>query len=186
MSDQIVVGKLITAFGVKGWLKVQSFTRPEEALFAYKPWWLRDPDKNSPGKIPGKSLSKKELTPVELIEAKAHGKGFVACVKGCRDRSQALALSGKEIVIDRSQLPDLESGEHYWVDLVGLTVLDANGHCLGHVKHLMETGANDVLVVQGDANSIDRKERLIPYLPQIVMQVDLERSVMQVDWDKDF
>ena len=119
--------------------------------------------------------------PRQVAEGKRHGKGVVARLEDCVDRDQALQLMGSEIGIRRDQLPDTAPGEYYWGDLQGLEVLTEDGASLGTVDHLMETGANDVLVVKGD------RERLIPFvLQQVVTRVDLDAGTIQVDWDKDF
>jgi 16S rRNA processing protein RimM len=105
----------------------------------------------------------------------------IAHLAGCENRDQAQALMGCEIAIRRDQLPDAAPGEYYWRDLQGLTVVTIEGELLGTVDHLIETGANDVLVVKGD------RERLIPFvLNQVIVNVDLDKQELRVDWDKDF
>jgi len=116
-----------------------------------------------------------------LLEGRQQGKGVVAHLQDCEDRDQAQALMGREIGIRRDQLPATAPGEYYWSDLEGLKVITLEGDALGSVDHLIETGANDVLVVKGE------RERLIPFISeQVIVAVDLEAGEIQVDWDKDF
>ncbi len=117
----------------------------------------------------------------EPIEGRAHGKGVVARLADCTDRDQAQLLMGCEIGIRRDQLPALAPGEYYWKDLIGLQVVNTEGDEFGSVQQLLETGANDVLVVQGE------RERLIPFvMKQVIVEVDLDQGRIRVDWDKDF
>jgi 16S rRNA processing protein RimM len=117
-----------------------------------------------------------------LLNGRQQGKGIVAHLKGCDDRDQAAALMETEIAIRREQLPEAAPGEYYWADLQGLKVINTEGIELGVVDHLLETGANDVLIVRdGDT------ERLIPYVfGQFVLDVALDQGVMRVDWDPEF
>lgn len=174
-SNLITVGRISTVFGVKGWVKVHSETEPRENLFQYSPWWLK---------------TKHGVKTYEVDEYRAHGNGLIAHLKGVDDRDQAEALGRVEIAIDRSQLAALEEGEYYWSQLIGLRVItdfESQERDLGVVTNLMETGANDVLVVQGDASSIDLNRRLVPYIPgQFVTSVDLDQGRLRVDWDPEF
>jgi 16S rRNA processing protein RimM len=132
----------------------------------YQPWYLRRGADWQAG---------------ELAEGRRHGKGVIARLAGCEDRDQAMTLMGCEIGVRRDQLPATAPGEYYWQDLLGLEVVTLQDEPLGKVDHLLETGANDVLVVQGE------RERLIPFVPgQIVKRVDLQAGVIQVDWNKDY
>ncbi len=143
-----------------------SYTQPRENIVQYQPWHLKQGG---------------DWQPRQVAEGKRHGKGVVARLEDCVDRDQALHLMGNEIGIRRDQLPDTAPGEYYWGDLQGLEVVTEHGESLGTVDHLLETGANDVLVVKGD------RERLIPFvLQQVVTRVDLDAGTIQVDWDKDF
>ena len=165
-GDLVQVGRVTGAFGVLGWVRVVSWCEPPDNLLTYSPWYLRLRD---------------EWTVCRLEEGRGHGKGVVARLEGCNDRDQAQALGGAAVAVRRSQLPDPGTGEFYWADLIGLRVVGAGGRDLGRVSGLIETGANDVLVVQGD------RERLIPYLPgQVVLEVDLDAKRIRVDWDPDF
>lgn len=171
-SDWVVLGKFTSPYGVKGWLKVFSYTEPMENIGNYYPLWIC-------------RAGKRER--IELEELKRHGKGLVAKVKGCNVRELTPQYTGAELVVPKEQLELLEPGEYYWSDLIGLAVINEQGENLGKVHHLMETGSNDVLVVKGSDSSRDNKERLIPYLPdQVILEVDLAGKVMKVDWDSDF
>jgi len=170
-TEYVVVAKIGAPYGVRGWVKIFSFTEQSDALLDYDPWYFKDAKAGEEGVLP--------IAPV--TEAKTHGKGLVAKFKGCEDRDAAARLNGREIAIRRDQLPPAPEGEYYWSDLQGLEVLTTEGVSLGKVDHLLETGANDVLVVKGE------RERLIPYVTgPIVKNVDLEAGTLQVDWDPDF
>ena len=165
-DDLVVVGRVTTVFGVRGAVKVHSLTDPPGNLCDYRPWHL------------GREDDWKEQSPRSVRE---HGRGLVAEFDGVVDRDQAMGLVGREIAVPRSELPETDEDEFYWVDLVGLRVVTTDGRELGRVDHLIETGANDVLVVQGE------RERLIPFLPgQVVTAVRPEDGLMEVDWDPDF
>jgi 16S rRNA processing protein RimM len=167
-TTYIVVGKIGAPYGVRGWVKVFSYTEEMDALMDYDPWYTR-------------SAKETDWHIAPVTEAKTHGKGLVAKFKGCDDRDAAALLTNQEIAITRAQLPPAEEGEYYWSDLIGLDVSTTEGVFLGKVDHLLETGANDVLVVKGE------RERLIPYvMGPIVKSVDLDAGTMTVDWDADF
>lgn len=163
----LIVGKVTGVYGVRGWVRVFSDTAPRERILEYSDWRL-----NLQG----------QWRPLEVVEARAHGKGVVVRFAGFDDRDQARALLGAEIAIAREQLPPPAPGEYYWADLEGLQVVTVEGQPLGRVDHLFETGANDVLVVKDQ-----ERERLIPFvLEQVVRRVDLPAGVLEVDWDPDF
>lgn len=152
---------------MKGLVKVFSFTDPRENILRYSPWFLQ---KNG------------QTSEIKVISGQRHGNAVVAELEGVDDRDAALALMGSEILILRKQLPKPKAGEYYWADLVGLTVETVSGVNLGKVDYLLETGANDVLVVVDGET-----ERLIPFLqPQTVLNIDLDAGMMTVDWDPDF
>ncbi len=153
---------------MRGWVKIFSYTEPRQNIIDYQPWYL-------------KKEQDADWVPVQLAEGRQQGKGVVARLQNCDDRDQAYNLMGSEIAIRRDQLPATEPGEYYWNELQGLQVVTVDGESLGTVDHLLSTGANDVLVVKGE------RERLIPFLTgPVVIEVDLERGEIQVDWDKDF
>jgi 16S rRNA processing protein RimM len=166
-NDNIVdVGKISGVFGVKGWLKIFSYTSPKENILNYSPWLLQKAG---------------EMKTVEVVDGNLHGGGLIALIKGVNDRNQAETLLGCEIFIRREQLPAASEGEYYWSDLIGLEVVTTEGVVLGIVDGLLETGANDVLIVKGE------RERAVPFIKdQVVVKVDPEAGRILVDWDPDF
>ncbi|MBE0486005.1 ribosome maturation factor RimM [Marinobacter sp.] len=171
-SQETVIGQITSVFGVKGWLKVFSHTDPREGILNYRDWTLV---------LDGKRI------PVKLEEGRRQGQGIVVRLKGLNDRELARTYSGAEIRVPTEELPELPPGEYYWYQLEGLDVFTIEDEHLGKVHHLLETGANDVLVVRATPDSIDQRERLIPYLPnQVVMSVDLSSTRMVVDWDPEY
>ncbi|MGA9855791.1 MAG: ribosome maturation factor RimM [Gammaproteobacteria bacterium] len=165
-SRRIVIGKVTGHFGVKGWIKIQSWTEPREKVVDYRPWLLERGG---------------EWQEWQVVEGRIHGKSVIARLQGVANREQAAALIGVSIAIRRDQLAATKPGEYYWDDLMGLRVLLADGRELGTVKNLLATGANDVLVVQGT------REHLIPFIRgRVIKAVDLGARVMRVDWDPDF
>lgn len=163
----LVVGRVSGVFGVRGWVKIYSETQPRANILNYSPWFLRQADGR--------------WQPLRLLEGRPQGKGIVARLEGCEERDHAFALVGQQVAIAREQLSELAPGEYYWADLIDLEVVTTEGTVLGRVDHLMETGANDVLVVKGD------RERLIPFVPeQVVTVVDIPGGRLTVDWDPDF
>jgi 16S rRNA processing protein RimM len=165
-KTRVVIGKISGAFGVKGQLRVFSYTEAQENILNYDPWMIG---------------SRNDWQDRHVVSGQKHGKGIVVRLEGCSDRDTALTLVGKDIAVYRNQMPSLGTCEYYWTDLEGLKVITLDGQELGRVHHLFETGSNDVLVVKGS------REHLIPFLlEQVVLSVDLEKQVIQVDWDPDF
>jgi 16S rRNA processing protein RimM len=162
-------------FGVRGWVKIYSYTSPRVNVVRYSPWLLRQDGKESIWQV---------------LAGQAHGEGVVASLAGIDDRDAAAALVGAEIEVDRATLgPALSDeavgpavpGEFFWVDLQGMEVRTQAGASLGVVDHLFETGANDVMVVVGAGRY------LIPFLyGTVVRGVDGDRRVITVDWDPEF
>ncbi|MBD3658163.1 MULTISPECIES: ribosome maturation factor RimM [Marinobacter] len=170
--QETVIGRITSVFGVKGWLKVFSYTDPKDGILNYRDWTLVHDGKRIPAR---------------LEEGRRQGQGIVVRLKGIDDRDVALTYSGAEIRVPTEELPALPEGEYYWHQLEGLEVFTVDGECFGFVHHLVETGANDVLVVRASESSIDQRERLIPYLPdQVVREVDLAANRLVVDWDPEF
>ena len=160
-SEYIPVGKISGVFGVKGWVKVFSYTDPRDNILEYKPLYVH---RHGGGQLQGKAV--------------------VMSLEKVTDRNQAMTLIGSELAIKRSQLLETDEDEFYWADLVGLTVINAENEKLGIVDHLLETGANDVLVVSGTEPDT---EYLIPFvLDRTVLKVDLENKQIQVDWQADY
>ncbi|MCD9031593.1 ribosome maturation factor RimM [Luteimonas sp. Y-2-2-4F] len=165
---RVLLGRFHGAFGVRGEVRLESFTEPDTEIFRYQPWTLRDAQ--------GRER--------ELLGARGRPspKGIVATVPGVEDRDAADALRGIEVWVARSALPPPRPGEFYWVDLEGLRVSNLEGVPFGTVSHVFSTGANDVLVVRDDA-----RERMIPWArPDYVREVDLAAGTILVDWDPEF
>jgi 16S rRNA processing protein RimM len=164
--QRIVVGKISGVFGIKGWVKVFSYTAPRENILNYSPWILTKND---------------ETREVEVVTGNRQGKTIVAQLAGVNDRDAAAKQCGWHISIAYEQLPAIQENEYYWADLVGLKVITTAGVELGRVDYLLETAANDVLVVAGE------RERLIPFLQgSTIINVDLDVGVVTVDWDPEF
>lgn len=162
----VIVGRVSGLFGVRGWLKIYSYTEPRENIVEYRPWLL-----NTGG----------QWRTIEVESGRAHGKGVVVKFVGYDDRDAAALLVGHDIAVTRGQLGEPDAGEYYWADLEGLKVITLEGVDLGVVDHLFATGANDVVVVRGE------RERLLPFVRgDVIRNIDLRRGVMEVDWDPEF
>ena len=160
------MGRVAAPYGVRGWLRVVTFTEAVDSLLAYNTWHLG---------------RQGQWSEVRLLEGKPHGKGLIVRLEGCSERDAAAALSGADIAVYRSQLPEPREDEYYWNDLIGLRVVTIGGTHLGEVDHLIETGANDVLVIQGD------RERLVPFVQgEVIRSIDLDKGEIRVDWDPEF
>lgn len=159
------MGRIGAPFGVRGWVKVHTFTARDANLLDYPVWWLgRD----------------ERWHEVRIEESEAHSKGIVVRLAGCEDREHAAALSGMEIAVPRDALPPPGQDEFYWADLIGLGVVNLQGREFGQVEQMLQTGANDVLVVRGE------RERLIPFIADAIKKVDLAARVITVDWGEDW
>ena len=165
MNDKIILGRFGAVYGVRGWLRVVSFTQPIENILNYPKWQVQH-------------LDSWETIIVE--DGKIHGKGIIVKIKEISDREQAQAYTSDDIAIDSEALPELNKDEHYWKDLIGMSVITKDGITLGTVKNLLETGANDVLIIKG------KRERMIPYTKHTIQSIDIEKKIITVDWDPDF
>lgn len=162
--ERVLLGHVASVHGVKGWVKIHSYTDPRDAIFDYQPWLLGDAE-----------------SATTVLEGKTSGKYLLARLKGVSNREEAEALAGQKIAVARDSLPPLQDSEFYWADLVGLEVLNQDGSALGRIREMLATGANDVMVVSGE------RDRLIPFVMGLyVSQVDLDQGVVTVDWDAEF
>ena len=180
MADRIVVGRIRSPYGMQGWVWMDSFTNDPASVFEWTPWVLkRAPDCDS---------GRPAIKPIETAPDvwKLRGKGYVARLAGFPDRTSVESLVNCWIEVDKNHLPQLSDDEFYWRDLEGCRVKTLDNVVLGVVKTVLPTGANDVLVVGGDAESIDRKERLIPFISQAVSEINLAEGMIRVDWDPEF
>jgi len=160
------VGKVSGPFGVRGWVKISSYTQPPANILEYSPWYLF---------LDGQWQQR------NIVDGKIHGKGIIVLFRDIDDRDAVARLTHCDIAISRSQLPPAAPGEYYWTDLEGLRVTNTQDQDLGVVSSLFETGANDVMVVAGD------RERLIPFIKdQVIIKVDIAGGYILVDWDADF
>jgi 16S rRNA processing protein RimM len=169
--SQLLVGHIAGVFGVKGWVKIHSYTDPIENILQYRSIQL------------GFSTGWEKR---RLLEGRRHGKGLVALIEGVETPEFARTLLKTELVIERSELPKIGKDEYYWTDLIGLEVVTIDGHKLGKVSHLIETGANDVMIVRSQGEEAKR-ERYVPYIRgEVIHKIDLETAQIEVDWDPDF
>lgn len=168
-----VVGKLGSTYGIRGWLRVYSSTEQAESIFDYQPWFLK---------------IKEQWLPTELENWRHHNHDLIVKLKNIDDREAAQILTNVEIGVDLSVFPRLEEGDYYWHDLIGCNVINLEGYAMGVVTEMMETGSNDVLVVQANSkDAFNKPERLIPFLfKQVVKRVDLTTKTIEVDWDPGF
>lgn len=161
-DDPVVVGRVGGAYGIRGWVRIASYTDPPGNLLGYRPWFLRRAS---------------SWQPLQVLAIEPRGDGFVASLSGIDDRDRALALRGCEIGVPASCFPPADAGEYYWRDLIGLRVVNRDGALLGTIERLIETGANDVMVVKGE------RERLIPFVAHFVTEVLPGHGVVRVDWE---
>ncbi len=171
-SPVVPVGTVGRAHGVRGWVRVRSDMQPPEELLRHPTWLLE--------RVGG-------WRPVAVRSARAHGTAFVAHLEGVEDRDAAAALAGLRLGLPREALPALDDGQYYWVDLIGLEVLDEAGESLGVVREMIETGANDVMVVRPDTapepGRTRRPDRIIPFLTgDVVREVELDAGRIRVCW----
>lgn len=165
-TRRVLLAKVVAAFGIRGEVKLESWTEPRDALFRYRPWSL---------------VTASGTHSIAAAQGRLHTNGtLVARLPGIDTRDQAERLVGAEIWIERAQLPPTAPGEYYWVDLEGLAVTTLEGVELGTISQLFNHGAGDVIAVAGD------RVRYLPYTPDVVREVDLEAGRMRVDWDPDF
>ncbi len=170
-ANLIEIGQLKKPYGIKGWLWLFSYTDVREDIFDMSPWWIK---------------TAKGLQPLTVVKWRKQGSGLVAQFAEVADRNIAETMNGVSIWANKDKLPQAEEDEFYWSDLIGLTVLTPENVCLGQVKELFETGANDVMVVIPSVDSTDDEQRLIPWHKQTLISVDLTSKQIIVDWQVDY
>ena len=163
----VVMGRVVAAQGLLGWVKVQAFTQHLDALIDYDTWHLGN--------------DAQPWREFKVIECKPHTKVLVAKLEGIGDRTAAENCKGMLIAVPRSSLPKANDEEYYWSDLVGMTVVNLEGEQLGKVDQLLDMGANDILCVRNDKGEI-----LIPFLSHVVQKVSLDEKLIRVDWQADY
>jgi len=163
------MGRVVAPYGIKGWIKIQPFTQQPRDLLDYPNWQV------------GRENTWQDWA---VESAKVHGAAIVAQLAGITDRDQAAGLQGMRIAVSRDDFPEPAADEIYWADLIGLKVVNVAGETLGTVSSVFETGANDVLVVEGGMES--GRERLLPYIASVIRQVDAAGGTITVDWDAEY
>jgi 16S rRNA processing protein RimM len=158
------MGRIVGSFGIAGWAKVKVFTEAVDTLGEFESWIVR---------------TREGWRAMDLEDFEVHSKGPVAKLAGCGDRGAADAMRGFDVAVTREALGEADEGSMYWVDLIGLDVVDASGKSLGKVDGLFETGETSVLVVKGV------RETMIPFVPEYVKSVDREAKRITVDWKAD-
>ena len=176
-ADAIEVGRIADAWGIKGWFKVLSHSADPQALFSSKRWFILPSEKGA------KAFS--GALKLAIREAKTHSDTVVATAQYVDDRNAAEALKGARIFVSRASFPTAEKDEYYWVDLIGLVVVNREAVVLGEVKELLSTGAQTVLVMDFLQDG-KIQERLIPFVAAFVDDVDLSKRVITVDWQIDY
>jgi len=170
VSELVIMGRIVAPYGVYGWVKVQPATEYVDSLFDYGRWMLGRGDPKQP----------EQWQSCEVEKAKVHNDLLLVKLQGIDDRDQAFSCKGMYVAVYRDELPEPEEGEYYWSDLIGLQVRNQQEVDFGQVVDVFATGANDVLVVKGD------RERLVPFIGQVVLEVDTDGKTMLVDWDPEF
>jgi len=161
----VIMGRIVAPYGIYGWLKIQPDTEMLDGLLDYPDWWLG---------------REGQWQKYEVETARVHSNTLLVKLKGVTDRDAAFAFKGRQVAVPREQLPEPEENAYYWSDLIGLQVKNLQDFDLGKVAELFETGANDVMVVKGE------RERLLPFIAQVVLDVNLDAGTMLVDWDAEF
>jgi 16S rRNA processing protein RimM len=174
-GEPVILGRVSGLYGVKGWVRVFSYTEPRDALLDYRHWLLR---------------SGGDWSEIAVVDGRRQGKSVVARLAGIEDRDAAEAWLGADIAVARERMPPVGEGQYYWADLEGLEVRHRDGRILGRVANMLATGANDVMVVQpgeqAEAAGRGTQDILIPFVPEIyILRVDTEEGVIDVDWEWD-
>ena len=177
-ADAIEVARIGEAWGIKGWFKVIPFSAQPEALFSSKRWYLQPPERGA------KPFSGTVL--LHIKEAKDHSGSVVACAHEVVDRTAAELLKGARVWVARSSFPTAATDEYYWVDLIGLSVVNREGVDLGVVSELLSTGPQTVLVIQYAGSEGKTKERMIPFVAAFIDEVELPKRQIRVDWQPDY
>jgi 16S rRNA processing protein RimM len=172
-SDYILLGEISGVSGVKGWVKVFSHTDPRVKITEYKQWFLQN--KNE------------DWRSVKILNGRAQGKNIVVQLDGVNTREQAETLKGTQIAIHQDQLETLPKNEYYWKDLIGHKVETTENVQLGTREWIFNTASNDVLIIKSDDTSVESRERMIPFLlDDVVVSIDMDKSLIIVDWDPEF
>ncbi len=194
-QDAVEVGYVAGAWGVKGWIRVEPHAADPQALFSSRRWFVQPPDAahRSPApRQPGAAPALDRPACLRIVQAREHGSGVVAQLRDIDDRAAAEALKGARIFVSRQSFPTADADEYYWVDLIGLAVVNRQGESLGEVAGLVETGPQSALRVVAAADEkrapveAAAAERLIPFVAAYVDSVDLAARRIVVDWGLDY
>ncbi len=170
-----MVGYIAGAYGLQGWVRIRPYSAEADALTHAKTWWLGDPEQPQ------------LLRDVDMMQAKQHSGDVVARLVGVADRNAAEALKGAVVQISRKHFPSLSKDEYYWVDLIGMQVVNLQGESLGVVDSLMDNGAHPILRVHAPGEpEAALREMLIPFVDNFVKQVDMAAKTVTVDWGLDY
>ncbi|WP_291011622.1 ribosome maturation factor RimM [Hydrogenophaga sp.] len=183
--DAIELGRIQDAWGIKGWVRIQPHSADTDALLASTTWFLQPPEARFARGFDAFSDSVR----VQVAEIKPHADGVVARLESVEDRNTAEALKGVRIYLPRSAFPATPEGEYYWVDLIGLAVVNRQGEPMGVVRDLMPTGPHSVLVLESTDTAegeLQATERMIPFVAAYVDEVDLKARRIVVDWQTDY
>lgn len=161
----VTLGRLGAPHGVRGWLKVHSFTNPITNILDYPIWQIQQAG---------------QWQSFKVINAHPQGKAIVAQLDGINDRDQAALHTNNLICVDRNELPEADDDEYYWNDLIGLNVTNLEEKILGKIIEMRDTGANDIMIIKGE------KRHLVPFIKHVIQSIDLTHGIMVVDWDYDF
>lgn len=164
-SKKIIMGKFGSVYGIHGWIRVNSYTDPPTNLFNYDLWQV---------------AHQGQWQTITIQQVKQHGAQYIVKLPDCDNRELAQRYTNDLIAINRDQLPELEAETYYWTDLIGLQVINTTGYDLGQVKEVINTGANDIFIVEND------KRRLIPHTEDVVKSINLKDNILTVDWDPNF
>jgi len=184
-EDAVEVGRIIDAWGVKGWVKVQPFATDPQALFSTRRWFLKPPEAFGPKRPVSAGALPSFL---KITQVKRHSDGVVALPQGVEDRNGAEALKGARVFVSRSSFPTADPDEYYWVDLIGLAVVNLEGETLGTVVGLLDTGPHSVLRIAPEGVTADDEsaQRLVPFVAAYVSDVSLPERRITVDWGLDY
>ena len=182
-DDAVEVGRVTGSWGIKGAIKVKAFASEPQALLSSKRWFLQPPSKATSLPTPLKAAEAYPAV-LQVTEVREHGDGIVATTQEIKDRDAARALLGAGIFVSRSNFPATDAGEFYWIDLIGLTVVNRQGIDLGHVMTLVETGPHCVLSLSSVIEA--GQPRMIPFVEAYVDRVDTQARLITVDWPSDF
>ena len=164
-EKKLLVGKINGFFGIKGWVKIFSYTEPRKNILSYQPWYI---------------INNGNYEILEITDGREQSKTIVAHIKGIDNRDLSINLIGQDLYINQDQLPTLDDGKHYWYELDGFKVINQNQTNLGVVDYLVDTGSNNVIVTKGE------KEHWIPYIEPFLLSIDKDNKEILVDWDEDF